>query len=621
MKISFSLLDRWNPFKVEKSRLDRWAWTFIVFSFCWTDLADYYYWCDIKKLGVWVIAALYFYIRFDVYKKWKKPYMICGVLLGIAGWVYFLRVNFFSFYIYFNYAMGPVLIVWLPLLFDSAVQLYHNIRSKKRMGLSASAVFFYVMTIFILLSPCDELKYRYVAVAVFLIPLCVYDTGEEFRKNLLLGIINGLCIGFVVSQLYSFLFVPYLYGHERYRSYRYYTTFAGESYILFFIALYIKYFLLKSAGAKKWKSALFYLLAVFDLSLMYLAGGRAPVLAVIFVTFVFQGIDVFRRKKEVGFLKKTVRTIWNSALVGILSLVLFPVAFCAVRYMPEILNRPDYLDSIYNRRYSIVTNFLGSHYQYDNEYKQYYQGGMSDLDGMTFAEALTFCLGRIIPGADYIIPDYFYEKAEQNKEDRYAQYLELGYTTQEDYDRYIYELENEDEIIEAWPGDNLDFLEPDEETKGESELNPYFVNIYEASSMEVRSAIHRFAIERLNWTGHEYGEFQFYEGYSYTMELTVLPHAHNVFLIMGYNYGIPAMIAFIAMFAAAVVSSVRTYLKTKRLEELLPAMLIIGMSIFGMYEMAFDFLYDNAYTVMILLCVVGLRTPKKIIFQPSQKNS
>ncbi len=334
---------------------------------------------------------------------------------------------------------------------------------------------------------------------------------------------------------------------------------------------------------------------------------RTGLSAVIFVTFVFQGIDVFRRKKEAGFLKKTVRTIWNSALVGILSLVLFPVAFCAVHYMPEILNRPDYLDSIYNRRYSIVTNLLGSHYQYDNEYKQYYQGGMSDLDGMTFAEALTFCLGRIIPGADYIIPDYFYEKAEQNKKDRYAQYLELGYTTQEDYDRYIYELENEEEIIEAWPGDQLDFLEIDEETKGESELNPYFVNIYEASSMEIRSAIHQFAVERLNWTGHEYGEFQFYEGYAYTMELTVLPHAHNVFLIMGYNYGIPAMIAFIAMFAAAVVSSVRTYLKTKRLEELLPSMLIIGMSIFGMYELAFDFLYDNAYTVMILFCVVGLK--------------
>ncbi|MCD8067912.1 MAG: hypothetical protein LUE87_03310, partial [Lachnospiraceae bacterium] len=175
--------------------------------------------------------------------------------------------------------------------------------------------------------------------------------------------------------------------------------------------------------------------------------------------------------------------------------------------------------------------------------------------------------------------------------------------------------------IEAWPGDQLDFLEIDEETKGESELNPYFVNIYEASSMEVRNAIHKFAIERLNWTGHEYGEFQFYEGYAYTMELTVLPHAHNVFLIMGYNYGIPAMIAFIAMFAAAVTSSVRAYLRTKRLEELVPAMMIIGMSIFGMFEIAFDFLYDNAYTLMILFCVVGLRIEKGAISLPSRRSS
>ncbi|MCD7806576.1 MAG: hypothetical protein LUH19_04450 [Lachnospiraceae bacterium] len=607
MKVSLTALAQWNPFTMEKSKLDRWAWALIAFCFCWTDLADYYYWCDIKKLGVWVITAFYFYIRFEVWRKFKKPYMICGVLLGIACWIYFFKANYFWFYIYFNYAMGPVMIVWLPLLFDSAVTLFHNIRAKKRPGLSLSAVLFYVMIFFIAISQYGDLKYRYIVVAIFLIPLCVYDTGKEFGKNLLTGMINGLCAGFVVTQLYSFLFVPYLFGFERYRSYRHYTTFAGESYIMFFIALYLKYFLLKAAGEKKWKSGIFGFLAVFDLSLMYLAGGRAPVLAVIFVTFVFQGIHVFQNRKEEKLWKKAALTVRNSALVGIFSLILFPVAFCAVRYMPEILNRPDYLDSIYNRRYSIVTNFLGSHYQYDNEYKQYYQGKMSDLDGMTFAEALTFNLGRIIPGAEYIIPDYFYEKAEQNKKDRYAQYLELGIVTQEEYDQYLYELEHSDEIIAAWPGDNLDFLEIDEETKGESELNPYFVNLYQVSSMEVRSAIHQFAIKRLNWTGHEYGEFQFYEGYAYTMELTVLPHAHNVFLIMGYNYGIPAMLAFIAMFVAAVWSSVRAFVKTRKLEELLPAMLIVGMSIFGMYELAFDFLYDNAYTVMILFGVIGLR--------------
>ncbi|MCD8378963.1 MAG: hypothetical protein LUC95_01255 [Lachnospiraceae bacterium] len=608
-------LQQSNKPNIDKSRLDRFAWTFLVFAFSWTDLVDYFYWCDIKRLCVWGIAAIYLYLRFDLYKKLLKPHMLCGVILGIAFWVYFLRANYFSFYIYFNYAMGPVLVVWLPILFDTVRQAVANIREKKRARLSLSVLFFYVLVFFIAISP-NELKYRYIAVALFLFPFCVYDTGgRDFRQAVLGGMVNGLCLGFVVSQTYSFLFVPYV-DEERYRSYRLYVTFAGESYLMFYIALYLKCFLLKMSGACKLKRGVFYFLTVFDLALMYLAGGRAPVLAVVVITFLMQAVYVLRTRAEERFLKKALRVTAQSALIGICSLLLFPLAYCCARYLPEILDRPDYIDSIYNRRYSIVTNFLGSHYQYDNEYEAYYEGKMIDLNAMTFAEVLTFNLGRIIPGASYFIPDYFYEQATQAKIDRYTQYLELGYTTQEDYDQYIYKLLNEEEIIAAWPGDQLDFLETDEETKGESALNPYFENLYEVSSTQVRLGIWTFTIRRLNLSGHEYGSFQFYEGYSYDMELTVLEHAHNVFLIVGYNYGIPAMIAFIAMFLSIIVYAFRSYRRTGQVQELLPALFVIGMSIFGMYEQAFDFLYDNTFTMMILFSVVCLRSRE---VQPDRK--
>ncbi|MCD7752771.1 MAG: O-antigen ligase family protein [Lachnospiraceae bacterium] len=603
MKLS---LEKFNIFRMEKTKLDRLAWTFLIFAMACSDLVDYYYWCDIKRLGVWVMIGFYLYLRFDLYKKLLKPYMICGVLLGIACWVYFLKFNYFSFYIYFNYAMGPVLIVWLPILFDSVRQAVLNIRNKWHTGLSAAALFFYVMIFFMAVSPY-ELKYRYIVVAFFLIPFCVYDlTGAGFRKAMLEGMINGLCLGFLVTQLYSFLFVPYV-DEERYRAYRLYCTCTGESYLMFYIGLYMKSLLLKAEGAKKWKRGVFYFLTVFDLALMYLAGGRSPVVAVVIITFLMQAICVARERADEKILKKSLRVVGSSALIGICSLLLFPLAYCCARYMPEILDRPDYIDSIYNRRYSVVTNFLGSHYQYDNEYAAYYEGKMIDLNAMTFAEVLTFNLGRIIPGASYIIPDYFYEKATQAKVDRYTQYLELGYTTQEDYDQYIYTLLHEDEILADWPGDVLDFLEIDEETKGESELNPYFINIYEISSTDLRVGIWTYAIRHLNLFGHRYGTFKFYEGYTYDLEINYLEHAHNIFLITGYNNGIFAMIAFIGMFVAALVSTFRSYLCTKNLEELLPALLIMSMVIFGMFERAFDFLYDNTFTTLILLCIVCLR--------------
>ncbi len=603
MKICFSQFRLSN---INKTKLDRFAWTFLVFAMACSDLVDYYYWCDIKRLGVWVMVGIYLYLRFDLYKKLLKPHMLCGIFLGIACWIYFLKANYFNFYIYFNYVMGPVLMVWLPILFDSVVQAVLNIKNKRRAGLSAAALFFYIMIIFIAVSPY-ELKYRYLAVAVFLVPFCVYDIGgTDFRKAMLDGMINGLCLGFVVSQIYSFLFVPYI-NDERYRSYRLYVTFAGESYLLFYIALYIKSLRLKVEGSKKWKRGIFYFLTVFDLALMYLAGGRSPVVAMVVITFLVQGIYVFHTRADEKVWKKSLRVVVNSALIGICSLILFPFAYCCARYMPEILDRPDYIDSIYNRRYSVVTNFLGSHYQYDNEYEAYYEGKMIDLNAMTFSEVLTFNLGRIIPGASYLIPDYFYEKALQARIDRYTQYLELGYTTQEDYDQYIYKLLYEDEILAAWPGDQLDFLEIDEETRGESELNPYFINIYEVSSSQLRTAIWTFTINHLNLFGHQYETFKFYEGYTYEMEVSCLEHAHNVFLIIGYNHGIFAMAAFIAMFVCAVVSSFRSYWRTKQLEELLPALFVIGMSVFGMFERAFDFLYDNTFTMMILFCVICLR--------------
>ncbi len=606
MKLS---LEKFNIFRMEKTKLDRFAWTFLVFAMACSDLVDYYYWCDIKRLGVWVMIGFYLYLRLDLYRKLLKPYILCGIILGFACWFYFLKYNYFSFYVYFNYAMGPVLIVWLPILFDSLRQAVSNIRNKRRMGLSAAALFFYVMIFFMAVSPY-ELKYRYLAVAIFLIPFCVYDFGgADFRKALLEGMIDGLCLGFLVTQLYSFLFVPFV-DEERYRAYRLYCTCTGESYLMFYIALYMKTLLLKARGAKKWKRGIFYFLTVFDLALMYLAGGRSPVVAVVIITFLMQAVCVARERADEKILKKSLRVVGSSALIGICSLLLFPLAYCCARYMPEILDRPDYIDSIYNRRYSVVTNLLGSHYQYDNEYAAYYEGKMIDLNAMTFAEVLTFNLGRIIPGASYIIPDYFYEAATQAKVDRYTQYLELGYTTQEDYDHYIYTLLHEDEILAEWPGDQLDFLKIDEETKGESELNPYFINIYEISSSELRMGIWTYAVRHLNLFGHHYGTFKFYEGYTYDLEINYLEHAHNIFLITGYNNGVFAMIAFIAMFAAALVSAFRSYLKTKQLEELLPALLIMGMIIFGMFERAFDFLYDNTFTTLILLCIICLRNRK-----------
>ena len=134
---------------------------------------------------------------------------------------------------------------------------------------------------------------------------------------------------------------------------------------------------------------------------------------------------------------------------------------------------------------------------------------------------------------------------------------------------------------------------------GDTIENPWFPEGVAYSSMDVRIAIHLYALQHLNWTGHERLSFEMY--LSPTM---VIGHAHNIFLLIGYDYGIGAMLCMIAFFAAIFIMTWKEWKREKKVTCLLPALLAIGMIVFGIWEAGFR--WDYSFAALIYISAAGL---------------
>ena len=112
----------------------------------------------------------------------------------------------------------------------------------------------------------------------------------------------------------------------RFKAFRDYCTFAGMSYLQFYLGYLLKYIMLFKTGGAKWYKTGLFLIASFILSLL----------------FAWLYRELPWRKAVLYWFRKCI-------CIGALSLVLFPVAFAGTRYLPTILNHPDLQDSEGNR--------------------------------------------------------------------------------------------------------------------------------------------------------------------------------------------------------------------------------------------------------------------------------
>lgn len=347
---------------------------------------------------------------------------------------------------------------------------------------------------------------------------CFYLIGipKELEKHFFLGMLYGLILWFFIQQIIAFGFRPYDY--VRYRGLYSGETQNGLFYMIIFCAFLCLWLYKKEKKAAWWSRLLCFLLAAGCVSFMLLTGGRAPLVGAVAAGAVgLMGYDIFSRKRFRHWLAQGVA-------LGLCVLLLFPVVYGCVRYLPTILHHPVWFEGEYNADTSV--------HSYDPWNSERY---------ITFEKAVDFNIGRILQmlGIDFQITEGTVK-------------IDTPLTMK---------------VLAAEPG------EP-----GSSPDNPFALpGIDFSSSISVRKTIYAYYFSHLNLMGHVSGDSTFYIRNNLTFG-----HAHNMFLQVAFDYGIPAGIIFLLWNALCLVR----LLCRKNLQGLTAAVFVTAILLFGFSEMA-----------------------------------
>ena len=203
--------------------------------------------------------------------------------------------------------------------------------------------------------------------------------------------------------------------------------------------------------------------------------------------------------------------------------VTYPMVYGCIRYLPTILHHPVWFEGEYNASTSIVSSDPWDSPKY-----------------ISFERATDVNIGRILAAIGIDIYEW----------------KEGGIGSVGVMKVHAQELEE--------PGDTAE--------------NPFTLPGAErGNSVDVRKVIHVYCIQHMNWRGHSRER----EGF-YIIDGTLIDHAHNMFLEIGYNHGILAGVLFTGLY---IYSFLRAF-KRRRVEGMLCVTFLLAILGFGMFEMA-----------------------------------
>lgn len=632
--------------KVQEYSLDRLVWCVATIFFCWTEVQNYHEYIFMLRMYILAGVGAFYCLKLGFFAKGKR--ILCGLvtLVGIYVTMDMIGSNFYASYKYLNLPLG----IFLTVLANLYVLVIWNAIKEHRIPLNIGPSLILILMLLAKQNSVYDYRQFYLYILISLLPFMMMKKGYRTRSCVLNGMLDGMCIGFFVIQGYAWMHRPYNYSAIRYTGISNACTEMSRIYLAYFATWMIRY-----AQAARQKLNLVngifrvfaWLMAAFVLALEYLTGSRSAVLAMILMTVLAVAVRYICVKdkwwKRIGKL-----ILWpvNCACIGVVSLALFPVAYKTVRYLPAYFNEPVYVDAIGYRSDSVPIQKWGENFGWNYEYDEYAVKVDDDVESpnyTTFADSASYNLGRIIPGTETFLEKALAEDLLESNLRRTEYYLEQGIYSQSQYEwniSYWNQVyggqeeagENVDEEDAFWQFDNeiiqtytsivqklletlvlrtdaeaitTDITETQDgvETqpigeRGDTSENPWYtLEEYPGNGMELRFSIHEYAISKLNNEGHPAGSF----GMWITSD-NKQPHAHNIFLIAGYNFGIPTMILMGLVFLVTFLVAMYNAIRFGKVEYLLPALLLAGMTVFGWFETGFD--YKSGIMMWVFLSVI-----------------
>ncbi len=274
--------------------------------------------------GVLMALILFTHYKWSDFVKYKLPYLIWtgfGLTVGTAVTCYVVSKRF-------SYLFADTIIIALG-IFLMGYCVIHTIISffieKKRPKLYMPL--FIIWTVMMILMIFSRSEYLWPE-CYFVLFLCYYltDRTQEQRRNVTLGIIDGIILGFIVIQAHSLLFRPY-------DIVRYMGNFCNPNHNCVFLcfclaAILSKILFLKKEKAKKPIIIFFLLLAEACYSFIFMTISRSGYLATFFITIVFLILYCRTVSKKIFFRM--------GILLSSLFIVIMPLTYLAVRYIPTI---------------------------------------------------------------------------------------------------------------------------------------------------------------------------------------------------------------------------------------------------------------------------------------------
>jgi len=479
------------------------------------------------SMGVLMAVILLTHYKWDDFKKYKIPYLVwsvAGILAMAAGLPIAFRQRQ-------DYLRADSIIIALG-IFLLGYCLIHTFISffieKYRPKLYRPLLLVWiVMLVLMIFSRSDYLWPE----CYFVLFLCYYMTPQtsEQRRNVVIGLVNGMILGYAAVQTHALICRPY--DKARYQG-----NFCNPNHNCMFLCMCLTAILSKllyvtKENKRRLVRIFYFLLAESCLAFICMTACRSGYLAAfVVVVFFLIAYCVLMHKKV--FIRMGL-------LLAVLFAAALPLTYLAVRYVPTV---HPHVVFYFQEGYS--ESWVHSWDPRDSE--KY----------VTFEQMLYSVFGRFSNFKDAV--DNLKEKESAVPK---QEMMQLAYESR--YMPAYLAAAIEAEILEA---------------EG-SKKTPALTSREAANSIVVRMTIYEWYFTHLSWRGMPYDE----QGFQLT-ESHWIQDTHNIYLDYGINFGFPVMILFTVFIWWGIGRLVRQGIKTRQVEKWICLLIALVPPVFGLFE-------------------------------------
>ncbi len=339
---------------------------------------------------------------------------------------------------------------------------------------------------------------------------------KEELQQILRDLINGILIGFSAVQGVAFFFRHYVDKLNRYSGMYYNCNMFDLMCLVVMVAV-----LIKITEARKNKTAkhwtYWFWVMYYGVVFSLLILSVGRISIILAIGGTFVYLVLDKWKEE----KKILRFMASSGTLFLATCIALPLTFAGVSYLPRIINRP----IIYHDEYLKI-------------------GDVTDKENyISFGELMEGTLGR-------------FRKIWSDS----PQIQDAKGTEGE-----LAEIKDKEEKVP---------LDPEWETR------TYYLDENGYNAIELRLAIGRTYIDRLNLWGHTIDEWLMW-----VTPYTQFAHAHNIIIMQMYVYGIITGILFLVWIVGYAIAAFRYWRQNVRTDyALFPLMIVTLVLTFGMVE-------------------------------------